>query len=112
MYNKLLQEALADVKQEILIIDNNNEYLVYIQDIKMTEAGLSIDWSTPHDDVDREMLFQHIKNAIEIQLRELVCQQPQKQSYRILSAIRHISVKYTHLLILIILTAVVALYLI
>ncbi|MGL6229348.1 MAG: hypothetical protein ACRC3J_09105 [Culicoidibacterales bacterium] len=112
MYKQILQDALADVKQELLIIIDGNEYLVYIQGIVYTESGISVDWSTPHDDISRDVLFEHVKSAIEIQLKELICQQQQKQSYQILSRIRHISGKYIHLLIPIILTAAVALYLI
>lgn len=71
-YREVLDDALKDIKQELVIVIDNDYYLVYIHNISFNNNEVYIDWSTPHEEseISRDLLFNHVSNAIKVQLME------------------------------------------
>lgn len=70
-YKEVLSNALKDVLQELLIRDGDDQYLVYIHDIQYRNNQVIIDWTTPHDDVDKDKLFLLVQNAVKAQIGDI-----------------------------------------
>jgi len=81
-YREVLDDALKDVLQEMVIMIDNNHFIVYIHDISYNGTDISINWSTPHDEteISRQVLFDHLKEAVKIQLKELMERTPIKNT--------------------------------
>lgn len=67
----VLAEALKDVKQELLIIDEKDvSHLVYIHNIKWSSRGLEVEFSTPEK--DKEALSTLVHDAIYAQIKDSI----------------------------------------
>lgn len=71
-YRQVLDDALKDVLQELVILYENKHYIVYIHDVTYNKDNITINinWSTPHDEheIDRDILFGEVQKAIIAQL--------------------------------------------
>lgn len=67
----VLAEALKDVKQELLIIDEKDvSHLVYIHNIKWSNRGLEVEFSTPEE--NKEALSPLVHDAIYAQIKDTI----------------------------------------
>ena len=104
-YKQVLDKALEDIQQELLLLVDNKKFLVYIHSVTCNNNEIDINWSTPHkdDEINKDELFVHVQNAITAQIKEgIKCQQSPTQYSSILSTMTNIFVKYSPFLVLII----------
>lgn len=96
-YKNIIDEALKNVKQELIILIDDIPYLIYIHEIYIKEDGKhEIDWSTPHDntEIDRDILFSHVVDAINAQFKEFNECQSKKPFSRIYLLMKNIFDKF------------------
>lgn len=98
-YRNVLDDALKDVKQELVILIDGAYYLTYIHGIDYDSNGrIILDWSTPHDEteIERAVLLKHVESAINAQIKEGIECQSKNLSSRIYSFMKNIFGKFTH----------------
>ncbi|AAQ17669.1 gp40 head vertex assembly chaperone [Aeromonas phage Aeh1] len=71
-YRDVLEEALKDVKQELVILVDGEPFLAYIHELTYKDGQVHIDWSTPHseEEIMKDELFKHVQAAIQAQITE------------------------------------------
>lgn len=62
----LIQEAMKDVIQELIIVDGTNHHLVYIYKIEMVKGKLHVEYSTASEQENiKELVYEAIQTQIE-----------------------------------------------
>ena len=67
----LIQEAMKDVIQELIIVDEEGEHhIVYIHNVEYDPdtKGIMVDYSTPSD---RDVVYPHIIKALTAQIKDV-----------------------------------------
>lgn len=68
--HSIIQEAMKDVKQEIVILLNGEHHLIYIHKVKIDKKGkVTFDFSTPSN-YPKDELVPHIENCIKAQYQD------------------------------------------
>lgn len=66
--HELIQEAMKDVIQELIVIDNKGEHhMIYVHGIEYNNGKIAIDYSTPSD---YDYVFPYVQDAIRLQIEE------------------------------------------
>lgn len=98
-YRNVIDDALKDVKQELVILVDGVHYLTYIHSVYYdTNGKIILDWSTPHDEteIERAVLLKHVESAIHAQIKEGIECQSKSLSSRICLFMKNIFGKFTH----------------
>ncbi|BES53243.1 hypothetical protein [Aeromonas phage phiWae14] len=71
-YRDVLDEALKDIKQELVILVDGKPFIAYIHDVSFVNGQVYMDWSTPHTEKEimKDELFKHVKAALQAQITE------------------------------------------
>ena len=97
-YRDVLDEALKDIKQELVVLVDGEPFIAYIHDLTYNEGRVHIDWSTPHseEEIMKDELFKHVQAAIQAQIKEGKECQSNNLFSRISSFLRNTFVKSSH----------------
>lgn len=64
----LIQEAMEDVIQELIVVDNKGDHhMVYIHGIGYNDGNVTVDFSTPSD---YNHVFPYVQDAIRLQIQQ------------------------------------------
>lgn len=68
----MVQDAMKNIKQEMVIKIGEEHHIVYITDIIIThDAGIAISYNTL-DESKRDELYPHIEKCVRMQIEELM----------------------------------------
>lgn len=77
--HNLIKESMKDIKQEMVIILDGENHLVYIHEINIDKTGkIEFKFSTPSED-KKEELLPHIEKCIQLQYEDYVVQERDKK---------------------------------
>lgn len=77
--HNLIKEAMKDVKQEMVILLDGENHLIYIHSINIDKKGqITFDFSTPSND-KKDVLIPHIEQCIKAQYQDYIHQEKHKK---------------------------------